>query len=134
MTDETNHERRTFTRVAVHHVVRLCDASGEIIHEGRLSDVSLGGVLVEGAAQEIAVGTPVRVSIELDASSGAVIETTGHVARSEPELVGVAFDEVTDPTSLAHLRNLILYNSQTTEVVEAEIREHPGISRSRWPS
>lgn len=129
MSDESNQERRAFTRVPVHHRAQLRDASGRTVYDGVIADISLGGVLVNGGPTELTKDADVRVSIVLEPESGSTIEAAGRVIRVSSSGVAVIFDEVDDPESLAHLKNLVLYNAEATETVEAELRNRPGISR-----
>ena len=87
-------------------------------------DLSLKGIFVE-TDQKLAVGTDVKVTLELSGTSSQVtLKMEGRVARQSPDGLGLDFTEV-DLDSFHHLRNIVLYNAGDPKEVDTELASKP---------
>ncbi len=59
-------------------------------------------------------------------SSEMNVQADGEIVRSGDSEVAVKFTRI-EPDSLFHLQNIILHNSADTDMIEREIRDHPGL-------
>jgi PilZ domain len=126
--------RREFTRVPVSLLAEL-RSGGSVDIAGTLVDVSLNGMFVTCAAN-LPVNTICEISLQLDAGGGMeTIKTEGKVIRQDPAGLALQFTKILGPDSLAHLQNLVLYNSgdQITQV-EKELSSHVGLKPSGTPA
>lgn len=127
--DGSREDKREFSRVETHPRARLTLPTGEEIMTGFIVDISLGGMLIEGAC-DLELNSEVMVTVLLgEDAAGQVIEAIGKVARCDARGIGVEFTELESTESLEHLKNLVLYNSQAPGSIEEEFRSHSGISR-----
>lgn len=114
-------EKRNFSRVGF-KVTALLQSEGMAV-KGEVKDVSLHGLYL-ATDQELAVGTPVEITIYL--SSGiepVVINVSGRVARRMPGGVGCTFEKI-DAESFAHLRSVISYQGGDESKVMAEFTNY----------
>lgn len=126
---ESEENKRTFTRVGTEVRAEISDASG-VTFSGQLQDVSMNGVFI-GGVDRVALGASCHVTLWLDGGAGAIpIRACGKVSRVTSAGVAIEFEDV-DADGLQHLRNLVLYNAQSTEPVEEEIVGSLGIKRAR---
>ena len=132
--DGSGDDKREFSRVETHPRARLALPTGEEIMTAFITDVSLGGVLIEGEC-ELELDSEVAVTVMLGEDPVEhVIEAIGKVIRCDARGIAVEFTELEDTESLEHLKKLILYNTQAPELIEEEFRRHSGISKkSRIP-
>lgn len=124
---ESSDNRREFTRVRVNLLTEL--RSGESVDiAGTLSNVSMSGLLLT-CATRLPVDTPCDISLMLEGGAEIVsIQTEGKVIRSDAEGLAIQFTKIIGPESLAHLQNLVLYNSgDQVDQVESELAGHVGI-------
>lgn len=126
--DESNDNRREFSRVDAHPDAVLSTSDGKQIATGKALDISMSGLFLDATA-DITAGAEVQVMIPLDTSQGLAVNAHGHVIRIDSHGIAIEFDSLDDTESYGHLRNLVLYNSAETQGVEEEIRSHSGISR-----
>jgi len=122
--------RREFTRVRVNLLTEL--RSGESVDiAGTLSNVSMSGLFLT-CATRLPVDTPCNISLILEGGAEIVsIQTEGKVIRSDAEGLAIQFTKIMGPESLAHLQNLVLYNSgDQIDQVESELSNHVGIKPS----
>ncbi|MCA9475717.1 MAG: PilZ domain-containing protein [Nitrospira sp.] len=121
----TNQREFTRVNVAIHVELRM---GGNVVIPGELENVSLNGLLLRSDAT-VPSQTPCLVVIHLDGGSGGPsIEAKGHVVRTEPDKLAVQFSEILGAEGMAHLRNLVLFNSGTqADQVEAEFQGHVGL-------
>jgi len=80
MADGGQANRRAFTRVPVHVAARLIEPEGNIVLEGRLNDIALGGLSIDAQSDKAPAGCRVLVSIALEDTwealgSGTVVRT-----------------------------------------------------------
>ncbi len=127
---ESSDNRREFTRVRVNLLTEL--RSGESVDiAGTLSDVSMSGLFLI-CATRLPVDTPCDISLMLEGGVDLVtIQTQGKVIRSTNEGLAIQFTKILGPESLAHLQNLVLFNSgDQIDQVESELSSHVGIKAS----
>lgn len=117
-------DRRKHIRVDFDSSVEVRSADRTLI-AGKPFSISLGGVGVIGQ-NPMPVGTDCHVTIYFNgASSDLCIQAEGSVVRSGPlddngiGSMGVEFTSI-DEDGYFHLKNLILYNSDDPDSVEAE--------------
>lgn len=113
--------RRTAERIPLHARLQLRTVDGKPVAPlSRCTNIGLGGLRVS-AAEGLAPGTPVQVSLKLP--SGRLFETHGHVAWSRTTLhpsilgtprgndddasFGIAFDDVSTQALLPIARLLV---------------------------
>ena len=124
---EPSDNRREFTRVRVNLLTEL--RSGESVDiAGTLSNVSMSGLFLT-CATRLPANTPCDISLMLEGGAEIVsIQTEGKVIRSDAEGLAIQFTKIIGPESLAHLQNLVLYNSgDQVDQVESELAGHVGI-------
>ena len=126
--------RREFTRVQVNLLAEL-RSGGSVDIAGTLVDVSLNGMFVTCAAN-LPVNTMCEISLQLDAGGEMMtIKTEGKVIRQDSAGLGLQFTKILGPDSLAHLQNLVLYNSgDQIAQVEKELSGHVGLKPSGSPA
>jgi|GEM_PF-646301 len=124
---EPTDNRREFTRVKVNILTEL--RSGESVDiAGTLSNVSMSGLFLT-CATRLPANTPCNITLMLEGGAETVsIQTEGAVIRSSAEGLAIQFTKILGPEGLAHLQNLVLYNSgDQIEQVESELSSHVGI-------
>lgn len=127
--DGPREDKREFSRVETHPRAKIALMTGEEIVTAFITDISLGGVLIEGEC-DLELNTEVAVTVMLgEEPAERLIEAVGKVARCDARGIAVEFTELENLESLEHLKNLILYNSRAPEPIEKEFRNHSGISR-----
>lgn len=122
--------RREFTRVHVNILSEL--RSGETVDiSGTLANVSLKGMFLNTEAH-LPEETICEVSLLLEGGGEPVtIKAEGKVIRNNPFGIAIEFTKILGPENLAHLQNLVLYNSgEKLDQVEAELSSHVGIKTS----
>lgn len=127
--DGPRDDKREFSRVETHPRARLALLTGEEVITTFITNISLGGVLIEGEC-ELEMDTDVAITVMLgEEPAEHVIEAIGKVVRCDVRGIAVEFTELENTDSLEHLKNLILYNSRAPEPIEQEFRNHSGISK-----
>lgn len=117
--------QRKFSRIPVRLEVEL-HSEGQSYRFRELLNLGLGGCLL-AACTTIDPGASCRLQIFLgNPGQGPVIEIDGKICRSDAGAIAIQFTRI-DPDSLFHLRNVIRYNSPDADIVDNEIRRHPGI-------
>ena len=115
--------RRTKTRVHFETQVIVRTSDAELTSRASSKDISLRGLFIQTDAS-LPVGAPCEVEILLTGSSSRLsIQVRGHVARQDAEGLGIEFESI-DPDSYFHLRNLLMYNTTTPEIIEEEQHLH----------
>ncbi|HKJ75781.1 MAG TPA: PilZ domain-containing protein [Gammaproteobacteria bacterium] len=116
-------ERRRFSRIPMDGTVRL--HCGDVVHEVRLLDISLKGVLVE-RPEEWSGSPETACRLELLPGDGElVIEMAGTVVHTETNHLGIRWDHI-DMDSAAHLRRLLELNLADEDLLGREIGELAG--------
>ncbi|MBU0550160.1 PilZ domain-containing protein [Myxococcota bacterium] len=118
--------RRAFTRIPLEITASL--RCGDQALECEVLNLSLSGVLLK-APTALTLGQGCALILCLGEGEGALeLKAQGRIVRSEIEEIGVHFTEV-DLDSFHHLRQLILYNAEAPEAVEAEFGQAAGLRR-----
>ena len=110
-------EKRRHKRVAfgAEAVVR----SGEVSISGRVSNLSMKGMLVE-TEESLPGDKLLEIEIVLSGSSSKLaIDVTGRVVRQTQEGLAIEFREM-DLDSFMHLKNVVAYNSDNADAIEEE--------------
>jgi len=115
-------EKRDFSRVPVEFAVTVEAGEGRIIESDASKDVSMRGLFVV-TDDRLPSGEACSVTIHLGESHR--IGLSGHVRRTTAEGFAVEFSSI-PIEDYEHLRNLVLYNSEQAERIEAELDEHLG--------
>ena len=118
-------ENRIFTRVVFDMKAELI-ISGQIIKIDTIDNLSIGGCLLE-YDEQVQPKTACEVNILMSGTRSKLkVSLSGEIIRSETDRVAVKFIEIT-PDSLYHLQNIVRYNAPDVDVIEEEIRNHPGL-------
>ncbi len=89
-------------------------------------NLSVGGGLFP-LAENFDNGTECMVIIPLERENRSInVEVYGKIIRHTSDLVTIQFTRI-DPDSLYHLQNIIRYNAPDSDIIEKEIKEHPGL-------
>ena len=121
----TMSDRREFTRVPLAFPVRI-HAEGRTLDGSRSIDVSANGVAVT-TSHQLPVGT--ACEIELCIAESRAMEATGHVVRSSDGALAVEITEM-ELESYELMRNLLRFNADDPDRIEAEFCQHVGIRRN----
>ena len=129
MDGDRNQNNREFTRVPI-KVEATLRFEGLTINAVHTQDLSMKGlfVLTDEALPE---GSECQILLSLSGQSDPlVLNMKGVVQRIADAGVGVKFTEI-DVDSFFHLKNLVLLNSNTSNVdnVEREIEGHIGLNK-----
>ena len=124
---ESTTNRREFTRVRVNILSEL-RSGGSVDISGTLANVSLNGMFLNTEAHLPEEAT-CNISLLLEAGEEKVtVQTEGKVIRNDPLGMAIQFTKILGPENLAHLQNLVLYNSgDQIAQVEQEFASHVGI-------
>lgn len=110
---------RTFTRIPVHIDATVRPEKGDAI-QGRVHDLSMGGVSVETSAT-LPTGSRCTIDLVLRAGGPALdIFLTGRVVRAHDGLLAFSVESI-DPAGYEHLTNLLLYNAPDARSFEEEL-------------
>lgn len=116
-------EKRRFSRIFFDVRARLTVAGRDYPLE-RIANLSVGGCLVEIDA-DIPPGSACTFTIFLSGLEAGV-SVLGEIVRVGNGTLSLGFTAI-DPENLFHLHNIIRYNAKDPEVIEEEIRAHPGL-------
>ncbi|MBU0946350.1 MAG: PilZ domain-containing protein [Proteobacteria bacterium] len=119
--------RRRFQRIPFEVPAELT-VNAIVYHTERIGNLSIGGCLFPLSTgivleEKSACSLIIQLNKEDDR---AQITVGGEVVYCKQGMAGIKFTHI-DPTSLFHLRNIILYNAAEPDEVEREIFEHPGL-------
>lgn len=118
-------EKRRFSRVVFKMAAELT-VKDAVYRVDEIVDLSVGGCQL-GIAEVIEEGTSCSLVITLNpADRRSNVAVDGYIARSDGKSVGVKFTSI-EPEPLAHLQNIIRYNSPDPDRIEDEIDERPGL-------
>ncbi|HNX94402.1 MAG TPA: PilZ domain-containing protein [Holophaga sp.] len=118
-------EPRIFTRLPIgRQAIVLLE--GQEPFGAEIINLSMSGVLLKSdhAPEEESDCT---VSIPLSDGGELRIDTQGVIIRHTPDGFAVQFTKLEGLDSYNHLKNLLMYNAQTPENLEDELRGHSGI-------
>lgn len=106
---EIQAEKRRDPRVTFRATARLSFPGGQVFERCETSDISVGGVFVQGVSG-VAGGERCEVEFHLTGrSSSLVMELAGEVVRVADSGVALQFIEV-DQDSFCHLQNIVFFN------------------------
>ena len=118
-------EKRRFSRIPFRVNAELTVGEKSFLVE-EIQNLSIGGGLFP-IEEELKAGEICRIEIILEGSSSELsIYVSGEVIRSSDGSTAIQFTRI-DPDSLFHLQNIIRFNAPDPDVIEEEIRNHPGI-------
>ncbi len=119
-------ENRRFTRIPFHVNAELT-VNHVYYTVDKISNLGIGGCLLPITA-DLAPGGVCHLKIVLSGvSSELAINVNATVKRCAAASVALEFTGI-DPDSLFHLKNILRYNFfDDEEIIDREIREHPGI-------
>ena len=124
--NEMSSEQRRFTRVPVKLRSMLYINGRPVLVADSLLNLSIGGCLMPTAVPYPS-GTACQLEMALSGASEALtIYVDGEIARVGENETALRFTSI-DPDSLFHLQNLIRYNTDDADAVDAEIHRHPGL-------
>jgi hypothetical protein len=119
-------EKRRFTRIPIKLRSTLYIEGRPVLVSESLLNLSIGGCLLP-ASVVFETGTSCQVEMALSGSNQSVtIYVDGELTRVDEDETAVRFTRI-DPDSLFHLQNVIRYNTEDVDTVEAEIGQRPGI-------
>ena len=116
-------EKRRFSRIFFNVRAKLV-VGANIYTVERIVNLSVGGCQVEIDAV-LQPGEPCQFTIFLP-RMGPGVEVFGEIIRAGDTEVGVKFTRVA-PENLIHLQNIIRYNAEDPDLIEEEIKLHPGL-------
>ncbi len=120
-------ERRGFSRVTHRAVASLELPDGSLV-AGEVCDVAVGGAALTTGARP-PLGTTGAFVLRLgEPPRGVRVEGRAEVVRHLDDGIGLRFVEV-DLDSYHHLVDLVRYNADDVEHIEAEIAAHKGLRR-----
>jgi hypothetical protein len=123
--DDMNQEKRRFSRITFQMKAEL-EVNNTTYAFDSITNLSVGGCLFE-LATEFPIGTDCQVLIVLNPADRRMnVRAAGRIVRSGGETVSVQFTAI-EPESLHHLQNIIRYNASDPDVIEDEIKDHPGL-------
>lgn len=106
---ENQEEKRRDLRVTFRSTARLRFSGERVFEKCETSDISVGGVFVQGVSK-VENGEKCEVEFRLTGrSSSLLLEMAGEVVRVTEDGVGLQFLEV-DPDSFCHLQNIVYFN------------------------
>lgn len=118
-------EKRRFSRVIFKMAAELV-VEEEVYRVEEIANLSVGGCQLD-IGEEFESGTLCKLLIVLNPADRRMnVEVGGEIVRSDGETVGIRFTSI-DPEDLAHLQNIIRYNSPDPDRIEEEIKDHPGL-------
>jgi hypothetical protein len=118
-------EKRRFSRIPFRVNAEITIGERSFLVD-EIDNLSIGGGLFP-IEDHLEAGATCQVEIILEGSSSELsIYVSGEVIRSADGNVAIQFVRI-DPDSLFHLQNIIRFNAPDPDVIEEEIRRHPGI-------
>ena len=118
-------EKRRFTRIPFKVKADL-EVGNDTFHASVIDDLSIGGCCLP-VNTNLKAGAECRVGIIMENVENALkVDVYGEVVRCSPDNVVIKFTKI-DPDSLLHLQNIIRFNSPDADVIDQEIKRHPGL-------
>ena len=118
-------EKRRFSRIPF-KVKAEITVDNVVYPASEIKNLSIGGGFFPIDA-DLVSGADCHVKIILNgASSELSINVSGQILRSSSGSMAIQFTSI-DPDSLFHLQNIIRYNASDPDLIEKEIRRHPGL-------
>jgi hypothetical protein len=116
-------EKRRFSRIIFNVRARLI-VGDTVSTVERIVNLSVGGCQLE-IDDELTSGTPCTFTILLP-RMGPGVEVFGEIVRTGNGEASIKFTKI-DPENLTHLQNIIRYNAEDPDLIEEEIKSHPGL-------
>ncbi len=127
MNKKTSKNKREFSRVDLKVLAKVNAKGEEVVFIG-MHNVSMKSLFVKGKA-DWTVGTECEIHLILDGQNPPVdIKVKGRVQRITDEGIALMFTEV-NLEAYEHLHNLVLLNTDDTEKVEEEFKNHLGLKK-----
>jgi hypothetical protein len=118
-------EKRRFTRFNYKMPAEL-EIEGKTYRVNEISNLGMGGCLLP-IRIDAKSGTPCELRINLGISGDEpVVLIGGEILRKKDNKTAIKFITI-DPESLHHLHQIARYNSPDPDIVDKEIKKHPGI-------
>lgn len=118
-----NSEKRRFSRI-LFNVGGKLSVDDTVYTVDRISNLSVGGCLLEIGATHL-LDRECKFTILLSRMAPGV-DVYGKVVRVSETELSIQFTRI-DPDNLYHLQNIIKYNAEDPEQIEAEIGARPGL-------
>ncbi|MDK9705722.1 MAG: PilZ domain-containing protein [Desulforhopalus sp.] len=116
-------EKRRFSRIIFNVGARL--TVGENVYPvERILNLSVGGCQLE-IDEHLEPGQPCKFTILLQ-RMGPGVDVYGEIIRAGQGEISLKFTKI-DPENLLHLQNIIRYNAEDPDLIEEEIKSHPGL-------
>ncbi len=116
-------EKRRFSRIIFNVRARLTVGETVCTVE-RIVNLSVGGCQLE-IDTHLQPGEPCKFTIFLP-RMGPGVDVFGEIVRAGKGETSLKFTRV-DPENLFHLQNIIRYNAEDPDLIEEEIKVHPGL-------
>lgn len=127
MNKKNTKDQREFSRVDLKLIARVKVNGEETVFTGT-QNVSMKGLFIKGKA-DWSMGTECEIHLILDGQNPPVdIKVKGRVQRITEEGIALVFTEVS-LEAYEHLHNLVLLNTDDTEKVEQEFKNHLGLKK-----
>ncbi len=118
-----NNNRRRFTRLPLQKeaVIELERDQNQVTE---ISNLSIGGCLlnIDGPLE---TGRECMLTLKLH-HAAPNLEVSGKILRSDTQQTSIRFTSIT-PENLTHLHNIIRYNAENADLIDEEIKKHPGL-------
>ena len=116
-------ERRKFSRTPSRHFVIYSDEDGVRRQNGRLVDVSLGGLCLEGVGS-VRKSVRCHIDIRMNGTDPTLrIPLSGVVAHSDGIKVGIELERFSQEV-LSSLKSLVLEQAPNPDQIMDELRRH----------
>lgn len=116
-------EKRRFSRIIFNVQARL--TVGETVYSvERIINLSVGGCQLE-IDEHFEPKRSCKFTILLQ-RMGPGVDVYGEIVRTGQGEVSLKFTKI-DPENLLHLQNIIRYNAEDPDLIEKEIKAHPGL-------
>ncbi|EKD36107.1 MAG: hypothetical protein ACD_75C01633G0003 [uncultured bacterium] len=116
-------DKRRFSRIFFNVRARLA-VEDKVYTVERIVNLSVGGCLLE-ITDELPRGRECAFTILLPRMAPGV-EVFGEIVRTGDGEASIKFVRIT-PENLVHLQNIIRYNAADPDLIEEEIKTHPGL-------
>ena len=121
----TKESKRRFTRIKF-GVPAIITVGNQEFTVQEISNLSIGGALIP-CRQNIKDFTKCILQIPMgDSTNNLCVEVKGEFVWSNATEAAIKFTDI-DPDSLMLLQNIIRYNAQDVEEINAEITKHQGL-------
>lgn len=127
MNNKSAKDQREFSRVDLIFTAKVKVRGEETVFTG-MHNLSMKGLLIE-CKTDWPMGTECEIHLILEGQSPPVdVKVKGRVQRITKKGVALVFTEVS-LEAYEHLHNLVLLNTDDTEKVEQELKNHLGLKK-----